>query len=113
MCGEACHGAHSGRRVELNAFTSADFIRWIEAKLKANGIKKVVPDAKTLEVAYRRAVQIEVVREQLTAIVQKGKRGGRTDGHSQGPHSNGPQGVQSRSRPAVGPGGRRPGRGKL
>jgi hypothetical protein len=59
-----------GRRVELNAFTSADFIRWIEAKLEANGIKKVIPDGNTLEAAYRRTVQIEMVREQLTAIIQ-------------------------------------------
>jgi hypothetical protein len=61
----------TGRRVELNAFTSADFIRWIEAKLQANGITKVIPDADTLEAAYRRAVQIEVVREQLGAIVEE------------------------------------------
>jgi hypothetical protein len=66
LCG---HG-RSGRRVELNAFTSADFIRWIEAKLKEHGIQKVIPDAEALEVAYRRAVQIEVVREQLPAIIQ-------------------------------------------
>jgi hypothetical protein len=67
LCGH--HGY--GRRVELNAFTSADFIRWIEAKLQANGIKKVIPDAGTLDAACRRAVQIEVVREQLDAIIEK------------------------------------------
>ena len=66
LCG---HGRH-GQRVELNAFTSADFIRWIEAKLKANSIRKVVPAAETLAVAYRRAVQIEMVREQLTVMIQ-------------------------------------------
>ncbi len=60
-----------GRRVELNAFTSADFIRWIEAKLQANGIKKVIPDTETLAVAYRRALQVEIVRDQLDAIVQQ------------------------------------------
>jgi hypothetical protein len=68
LCGESLYAR--GRRVELNAFTSRDFILWIEAKLQANGIKKVIPDGNTLEVAYRRAVQIEVVRSQLTNIIQ-------------------------------------------
>ena len=68
--GESRRPPYHGRRVELNAFTSGDFIRWIESKLKAHGIKKVVPDAETLEAAYRRALQIETVRGQLDAIVQ-------------------------------------------
>lgn len=67
LCGEY---GRSGWRVELNSFLSADFIEWIEAKLKDNGIKKVVPDADTLETAYRRAVQIELIRDQLDSIVQ-------------------------------------------
>jgi len=61
---------HVGRRVELNAFTSPAFVTWIEAKLTKHGVKKVVPDDKTVEVAYRRAMQIEMVREQLPAIIQ-------------------------------------------
>jgi len=69
-----CGNGGYGRRVELNAFTSGGFIAWIEAKLKANGIKKVIPDAETLEAAYRRAIQIEVVRERLPAIIQVGKK---------------------------------------
>ena len=69
LCGES---GRRGSRVELNAFLSAIFIRWIEAKFKEHGIRKVIPDDKTLELAYRRAVQIEVVREQLTTIIQKG-----------------------------------------
>ena len=60
-----------GQRVELNAFTSSDFIAWIESKLKAHGIKKVLPDAETLETAYRRALQIELIRQQLPAIISK------------------------------------------
>ena len=72
LCGDQAWHRH-GQRVELNAFTSGDFIAWIEAKLQANGITKVIPDAKTLEVAYRRAMQIEMVREQLPAIIQASK----------------------------------------
>ena len=35
-------------RVELNAFTSGDLVKWIESKLDEHGVKKVVPDDKTL-----------------------------------------------------------------
>lgn len=49
---------HHGRRVELNAFTSAAMIQWIEGKLVEHGIGKTVPDLKTLDHAYRRAVEI-------------------------------------------------------
>ena len=45
------------QRVELNAFTSADFIKWIESKLDEHGIQKVIPDDETLELAFRRAFQ--------------------------------------------------------
>ncbi len=58
-----------GRRVELNAFTSGDFIAWIEKKLKQHGIAKVVPDAATLQTAYRRAMQIAIVQQQLPSII--------------------------------------------
>jgi hypothetical protein len=55
----------SGRRVELNAFTSAELIEFIEGKLKQYGIKKVVPDDDTLERAYRRFYQIAHLNENL------------------------------------------------
>jgi len=70
LCGDHGWYNHSGQRVELNAFTSGDFIRWIEARLKSNGVKKVVPDAEILENAYRRAVQIELIRDRLGAVVE-------------------------------------------
>ena len=45
-----------GQRVELNAFTSPDFVAFVEKKLKVAGIReKLVPDNKTLGDAYRRA----------------------------------------------------------
>lgn len=52
--GYACY---SGRRVELNAFASGDFVKWIEEKLKKHGIAKVVPNRQTLETAFRRKVE--------------------------------------------------------
>jgi hypothetical protein len=42
-----------GERVELNAMTSPQLISWLEAKLTAHGVTKVVPEAKTLENVYR------------------------------------------------------------
>jgi hypothetical protein len=50
------------QRVELNAMTSAQFVDLIERKLKAHGIKKVVPDNEKLEDVYKlflRGLRIE------------------------------------------------------
>jgi hypothetical protein len=68
------YGEYSGKRVELNAFTSRDFITWIESKLKMHGIKKVIPDAEILKIAYRRALQIAAVREQIEEIIEAAKQ---------------------------------------
>jgi hypothetical protein len=49
----------SGQRVELNAFTSPQFIEWLETKLRENGLgKRLVPDDDLLEAAYRRAAAV-------------------------------------------------------
>jgi len=45
---------YTGKRVELNAFTSDQFVKWLESKLKQQKIRKLVPDQGTLEQAYRR-----------------------------------------------------------
>jgi hypothetical protein len=45
-----------GKRVELNAMTSGQFVEFIEAKLSDYGIAKVVPDQETLDHAWRQAV---------------------------------------------------------
>ena len=47
-----------GRRVELNAFTSDQFVEWLDSKLAAHGVKKVIPDEETLEQAYHRAAAV-------------------------------------------------------
>jgi hypothetical protein len=43
----------STRRVELNAMTSPQFIAFVERKLKAHGVKKIIPDKAELADAYR------------------------------------------------------------
>lgn len=49
----------AGRRVELNAFTSAQFIEWLEAGLKVAGLDQpLVPNEAVLQAAYRRAVTV-------------------------------------------------------
>lgn len=59
------------QRVELNAFTSADFIAFIEGKLKKHGIKKVIPADDVLESAYRRAYQIALINEKVSTFVKE------------------------------------------
>jgi hypothetical protein len=51
-------GFRHGQRVELNAFTSDQFVEWLDSKLAEQGVKKVIPDEETLEQAYRRVAAI-------------------------------------------------------
>jgi len=60
------------RRVEINALTSDQLVRFIEAKLRKHGIKKIIPTKAELDEAYRQfrnSVKIEnAVRKQLRAL---------------------------------------------
>jgi hypothetical protein len=56
------------RRVELNAMTSDKLVAWIEQKLRAHRIRKVVPDAKTLVRAYRARVQGYKIRSAIAKM---------------------------------------------
>jgi hypothetical protein len=56
-----------GRRVELNAMTSAQFISWLEGKLDEHGVTKVIPDKKTLKDAWCRA---RVLAKVMAAVVK-------------------------------------------
>jgi hypothetical protein len=62
------------RRVELNAFASADFVGWIERKLEQHGVAKIVPDQDTLTLAYRRAVAARYVASRLQSAVQDARQ---------------------------------------
>jgi hypothetical protein len=68
--GRNWQGYH-GRRVELNAFASGDLVTWIERGLAEQGIKKVVPDKDTLATAYRRAVEIQLLKERAAGLAQE------------------------------------------
>jgi hypothetical protein len=57
-----------GERVELNAFTSDQFIGWLEAKLDEHGAEKVIPDAETLALQYRRSLARHAVNKKIDKI---------------------------------------------
>jgi len=65
---ESSNGGYWGERVELNAFTSDALVGWIEGKLDALGIKKIVPDDATLEQAFRRAAEAHYINEHSREI---------------------------------------------
>jgi Topoisomerase 6 subunit A/Spo11, Toprim domain len=55
-------------RVELNAMTSAALIAMIERKLKAYGLKKVIPDDKLLAKTYRTFHRSNELREEFEEL---------------------------------------------
>jgi len=69
--GHECNrGGYWGQRVELNAFTSDALVSWIEGKLDALGIKKIVPDEATLELAYRRAAEAHYINQHSRQVAE-------------------------------------------
>jgi hypothetical protein len=67
--GYSSNGAWRGKRVELNAMTSAQLIAWLERKLEEHGVEKVVPDEDTLAAAWQRARRIAQVNEEIQKII--------------------------------------------
>ena len=64
----------AGERVELNAFTSDQFIGWLERKLVAHKVKKVIPETATLEDAYRRAVMLHQINVGLEELEEEARK---------------------------------------
>lgn len=61
----------SGRRVELNAFTSPQFVEWLELKLtKHLGGKRLIPSDDILESAYRRALATAAINAAIDEAMQ-------------------------------------------
>jgi DNA topoisomerase VI subunit B len=63
-------GDWHGRRVELNELTSPQWVAFLEGKLKAAGVGKVVPDAGVLADAWKRAMQITRVQKAIDAAMK-------------------------------------------
>ena len=57
----------------MNAFSSREFISWIELKLEQHGIKKVIPDNQILEDAFRRAALAKMLNEKLEIVIDEAK----------------------------------------
>jgi len=76
ICTEEERGfLRSGKRVELNAFTSPQFLEWLEAKLKEQGLgKRLVPNDDVLEEAYRRAIAVAHVNKIIEETIAYAKQ---------------------------------------
>jgi hypothetical protein len=62
----------SGRRVELNAFTSPQFVEWLEAKLTAHlPGGRMIPANDVLALAYRRAVALARLNAAIEEIQEE------------------------------------------
>jgi hypothetical protein len=64
-------GTLRGRRVELNAFTSAELVAWLEGKLTKHGVRKVVPEAAVLEAAFRASLQARLFERRAKKLVRR------------------------------------------
>lgn len=60
----------TGKRIELNAMDSAQFIAWLEARLMDAGVTKVVPDADVLTLAYRRDYTRAVIQNAVDRLLE-------------------------------------------
>ena len=61
-------------RVELNAFTSDQFVAWLEGKLNEHGITKVVPDDAALELAYRRSLAAAYFEDHAHDLIEAARK---------------------------------------
>lgn len=62
-----------GRRVELNAMTSDQFVAWLEAGLRRHGAGKVVPADRVIEAAWREAVARQHVQGRARILEQEAR----------------------------------------
>jgi hypothetical protein len=63
-----------GARVELNAMTSVQFVEWLDEKLVAAGVTKVIPEGDILANAYQRVRRAAMVEAKTAAIVSEVNR---------------------------------------
>jgi len=71
LCENGINKNYYGRRVELNAFASDDFIKWIESKLEHHGVKKIIPNEKVLTDAYARAIRVATVNNAIETALDE------------------------------------------
>jgi hypothetical protein len=71
VTGRAGYKGWAGQRVELNALTARQFISWLSDKLDQHGVKKVIPDAETLKIAFARAEKVFKIKQALEEICKE------------------------------------------
>ena len=64
-------GHWHGKRVELNAMTSEQFLEFLERKFEEHGVHKVVPDRKTLESVFVHACRIRELSSRMETVVDE------------------------------------------
>lgn len=62
-------GDWQGYRVELNAMTADQFVTWLDSRLLALGIDKVIPSDEVLAKAYIRAQRLKRLEREVFSIV--------------------------------------------
>jgi hypothetical protein len=58
----------AGERVELNAMTSEQWVAFLEKRLVEVGVCKMVPGEDVLEIAFRRATEIELINRGIQRL---------------------------------------------
>ncbi len=58
----------SGRRVELNAMPSDQFIEWIERGLQAHGVEKIIPSQETIEQRARQIIAVQHIHDDIRKL---------------------------------------------
>jgi DNA topoisomerase VI subunit B len=61
---------YEGKRVELNAMASRQFIDFLEQKLARHGVAKVIPNKEVLAKAYRLAYRKAAAQEAIDAVMK-------------------------------------------
>jgi len=69
LCKTKMYRAWGGQRVELNAMNSAQLVAWLEGKLQAAGVVKVVPAEAVLAATYRKAKLVAEIQKEIDRVV--------------------------------------------
>ena len=60
-----------GKRVELNAMSSADLITWLKAKLDKHGVTKITPTIKELHTAWNQQWRVNQINKAIAVAIQE------------------------------------------
>lgn len=66
--GRSYYSGYAGRRVELNAMSSEQLIKWLDMKLKQHGATKYIPEADAIKKAYNRARYLIEIDKRIDEI---------------------------------------------